>query len=56
VTSIRVLSPLGTNRVDARPITPRLGSLDGVTVGILKHSAFIPTFGTSKSVTRTIDV
>jgi hypothetical protein len=97
MSEITVWSPLGINRVEARPITPRLASLDGVTLGLLKlramykttnwpdwvnpdddealcpivgtpedihlvvtggpgkHSAFIPTFGTSKSVTRTIE-
>ena len=72
MSEITVWSPLGINRVEARPLTPRLASLDGVTLGILnnskpnslrlqehvgpgKHSAFIPTFGTSKSVTRTIE-
>jgi hypothetical protein len=33
-----VLSPLGINRVEARPITPRLASLDGVRLGILNNS------------------
>jgi hypothetical protein len=36
--AITVLSPLGTNRVDARPITPRLRTLDGVTLGVLNNS------------------
>ena len=35
---LTVLSPLGVNRVDARSITPRLASLDGVTLGILNNS------------------
>jgi hypothetical protein len=38
VGAITVLSPLGTNRVDARPITPRLATLEGVTLGILNNS------------------
>ena len=36
--AITVLSPLGTNRVDARPVTPRLRTLDGVTLGVLNNS------------------
>ena len=44
MSEITVWSPLGINRVEARP-----------QVGPGKHSAFIPTFGTSKSVTRTIE-
>ena len=36
--AITVFSPLGTNRVDARPITPRLPTLDGVTLGVLNNS------------------
>ena len=36
--AITVLSPLGMNRVDAQPITPRLATLDGVTLGILNNS------------------
>ncbi len=83
--AVTVLRPLGTNRIDAQPITPRLATLDGVTLGILNNnkpnslllqqrvvellskkykvgdvvtkqkSSFIPTFGTSKSVTRKIE-
>ena len=36
--AVTVFSPLGTNRVDARPITPRLRTLDGVTLGVLNNS------------------
>jgi hypothetical protein len=36
--AITVRSPLGTNRVDARAVTPRLRTLDGVTLGILNNS------------------
>ena len=46
--AITVLSPLGINRVGAQDIHIV------VTGGPGKHSAFIPTFGTSKSVTRKI--
>lgn len=35
---ITVLSPVGINRIGAQPITPRLTSLDGVTLGILNNS------------------
>jgi hypothetical protein len=35
---ITVLSPLGVNRVGSQPIAPRLGSLDGVKLGILNNS------------------
>jgi len=72
MSGITVRSPVGINRVGAQPIAPRLPSLDGVTLGILvgkpedihivvtggpgKHSAFVPTFGTSKSVTRKIEM
>jgi hypothetical protein len=38
MSEITVWSPLGINRVQARPITPRLASLDGVTIGILNNS------------------
>ena len=38
MSEITVLSPLGVNRVGARPIAARLRSLDGVTVGILNNS------------------
>jgi len=38
MSEITVWSPLGINRVEARPITPRLASLDGVTLGILNNS------------------
>ena len=38
MSEITVFSPLGINRVEARPITPRLPSLDGVTLGILNNS------------------
>ena len=36
--SITVLSPIGVNRVGTRPLTPRLSSLGGVTIGILNNS------------------
>lgn len=32
---ITVLSPVGINRVEARPVSPRMRSLDGATLGIL---------------------
>ena len=35
---VSVLSPLGVNRVAARPIAPRLSSLDGVKLGVLNNS------------------
>jgi len=35
---ITVCSPVGINRVAARPIAPRLTSLDGVRLGILNNS------------------
>src|SRR5262245_19018466 len=35
---ITVVSPLGENRVAARPIASRLRSLDGVKLGILNNS------------------
>jgi len=38
MSGITVLSPEGINRVAARPIAPRLTSLDGVTLGILNNS------------------
>lgn len=38
MSEITVWSPLGINRVEARPITPRLDSLDGVTLGILNNN------------------
>lgn len=38
MSGITVLSPVGINRVGARPIAPRLESLDGVTLGILNNS------------------
>jgi hypothetical protein len=38
MSEITVWSPLGINRIEARPITPRLASLDGVTLGILNNS------------------
>jgi hypothetical protein len=38
MSEITVWSPLGINRVAARPLTPRLASLDGVTLGILNNS------------------
>jgi hypothetical protein len=33
--SLTVLSPVGINRVEARPISPRIKSLEGATLGIL---------------------
>ena len=36
--AVTVLRPLGTNRIDAQPITPRLATLDGVTLGILNNN------------------
>ncbi|HUJ76139.1 MAG TPA: hypothetical protein VL359_14850 [bacterium] len=36
--SITVLSPVGINRVEARAISARLPTLDGVTLGILINS------------------
>ena len=38
MSAITVLSPLGVNRAATRPITRRLASLDGVTLGILNNS------------------
>jgi hypothetical protein len=35
---ITVSSPEGINRIGAQPISPRLTSLDGVTLGILNNS------------------
>ena len=35
---VTVLSPLGINRVGAKPMAPRLRSLDGVRLGILNNS------------------
>jgi len=35
---ISVLSPLGVNRVAARPIAPRLSTLDGLKLGVLNNS------------------
>lgn len=35
---ITVLSPVGINRVGARPLAPRIASLDGITLGILNNS------------------
>ncbi len=37
MSEISVLSPVGINRVEAQPITPRLASLDGVKLGILNN-------------------
>ena len=37
MTAITVLSPVGVNRVGSRPLSPRLTSLDGVTIGILNN-------------------
>lgn len=33
--SMVVLSPVGINRVEARPVSPRIGSLEGANLGIL---------------------
>jgi hypothetical protein len=33
--SVTVLSPVGINRVEARPISPRIASLEGADLGIL---------------------
>jgi hypothetical protein len=38
MSEITVWSPLGVNRVEARPINPRPATLDGVTLGILNNS------------------
>jgi hypothetical protein len=38
MSAITVLSPLGVNRVTAQPISARLASLDGITLGILNNS------------------
>lgn len=38
MSDITVYSPLGINRVAARPIAPRLTTLDGVRLGILNNS------------------
>ena len=38
MSEITVWSPLGINRVEARRLTPRLATLDGVTLGILNNS------------------
>ena len=38
MSEITVWSPVGVNRVGARTVTPRLPSLDGVTLGILNNS------------------
>jgi len=37
MSGITVLSPLGVNRVEARPVTKRFSSLDGITIGILNN-------------------
>ncbi len=37
MSEISVLSPVGINRVEAQPITPRLLSLEGVKLGILNN-------------------
>ena len=36
--SITVLSPVGINRVEARPIAARLASLQGVQLGLLNNN------------------
>jgi hypothetical protein len=38
VSGISVLSPIGVNRVATQPIATRLGSLRGVTLGVLNNS------------------
>ena len=38
MTTVAVLSPVGINRVEARPIAPRLASLRSVRLGILNNS------------------
>ena len=38
MSEITVLSPVGVNRVGARPIARRLASLDGVALGVLNNS------------------
>ena len=38
MSGITVLSPEGINRVAAQPVAPRLGSLEGVTLGLLNNS------------------
>ena len=37
MSGMTVWSPLGINRVAARPVAPRLTSLDGITLGILNN-------------------
>ena len=36
--SITVLSPVGINRVEARPIAARLASLEGIRLGLLNNN------------------
>ena len=38
MSGITVLSSEGINRVAAQPVAPRLGSLEGVTLGLLNNS------------------
>lgn len=38
MSGVTVLSPLGINRVGAKPMAPRIRSLDGITLGILNNS------------------
>ena len=38
MSQITVYSPLGVNLVEARAISPRVGALDGVRLGILNNS------------------
>ena len=38
MSSVTVLIPVGINRVEARPIAPRLASLVGARLGILNNS------------------
>jgi hypothetical protein len=38
MSGITVCSPIGINRVEARPIAPRLASLAGVRLGLLNNS------------------
>ncbi len=36
--SITVLSPVGVNRVEARPIAARIASLEGIRLGLLNNN------------------
>ncbi|MBI4081536.1 MAG: hypothetical protein HY423_02890 [Candidatus Lambdaproteobacteria bacterium] len=35
--SVTLLSPVGLNKVEARPITPRLKTLEGIRLGLLNN-------------------